>query len=258
MGKLLGCVIRMACIAGLCISMHGARGDEAAPEANPQAEGMQEVPLPAGKDFETLPAERFLAEIRKPMRTDAWGEFTGRITKVEKGKTMKGNLRVRITFSPSSMNTQIVLDDKNVYAFEQTHGEGGPVKASVRRPEKEVAPGLFDFGMGPDDLTFAFIYWKLVEELPRESSRLRECRVMRLADPKGDGFVNVWFNARHGFPMEAWWYKKGGDKPWRKLVLKGVKRYENGLWFVKELRLEGNGWKTQVKFEHVAKNPVGD
>ena len=217
-----------------------------------------EVATPDSGDMEELSAKEFLAEVRKPLRIDAWGEFTGKVTYKSNDKSVKGDLRVRITFTQSSMHTQIVLNDKNVYVLEQTHKDGEAVKAKIEPPAKEEKPGLFDFGIDPEDLTFSFIYWDFIEELPRKSSRLRECRVMRLKDPTGDGTVNVWFSAKHGFPMEAWWYKEGQEKPWRKLEFKGAKRFENGLWFVKEMRLEGNDWKTQVRFDHVELNPVGE
>ncbi len=218
-----------------------------------------EVATPDAGDMETLSAKEFLAEVRKPLRMDAWGEFTGKVTYKGKDKeSVKGELRVRITFTQASMHTQIVLNDKNVYALEQTHKDGEKVTAKIEPPEKEEKPGLFDFGVDPEDLTFSFIYWDFIEELPRKSSRLRECRVMRLKDPTGKGTVNVWFSAKHGFPMEAWWFKEGQDKPWRKLEFKGAKRFENGLWFVKEMRLEGLDWKTQVRFDHVELNPVGE
>ena len=216
------------------------------------------VAVPAEKEMTTLSAQDFLAEVRKPLRTDAWGEFTGRVTyKSPKGQ-QKGDLRVRITFTSKSMHTQIVLNDKNVYAMEQVHKEGEAVKTSIEMPETEERPGLFEFGVDPEDLTFSFIYWDFIEELPRESSRLRECRVMRLKDPTGKGTVNVFFSAKHGFPMEASWFREGETKAWRKLEFKGAKRFENGLWFVKEMRLEGDDWKTQVKFDHVALNPVSE
>lgn len=208
--------------------------------------------------METLSAEAFLAEIRKPLRVDAWGEFTGRITYKSDSASRKGTLRVRVTFTPGSMHTQIVLNDVNVYALEQVHRDGQKVTTSLERPDTEASPGLFDFGIAPEDLSFSFIYWDFVEELPRKSSRLRECRVMRLANPAGTGTVDVWFNARHGFPMEAWWYATGEKNPWRKLELKGAKRHVNGLWFVKEMRLEGKDWKSQVKFDNVEFNPVGE
>jgi hypothetical protein len=160
------------------------------------------------------------------------------------------------------MHAQIVLNDKNVYAMEQKNPTDG-TKATVTLdlPEKEEKPGLFDFGIEPEDLTFAFIYWDFIEEMPRSESRQRDCRVMKLADPTGKGgHVLVWFNTKYGFPLEARWFEKGALAPWRTLQLKGAKKHANGLWFVKEMRLEGadKKWKTQVKFDHAEINSVGD
>jgi len=216
------------------------------------------VDTPSVENVNALSAQEFLKEIRKPLRVDAWAEFTGDISYKSTDKSLKGKLRVRITFEPSSMHTQITLNERNVYLLEQTHVEGQSVKAKMERSNPEEAPSLFDFGILPEDLTFSFLYWDFLEELPRQSSRLRECRVMRLAAPKDQGTVCVWFNAKHGFPMEAWWYAKDATAPWRKLSLKGAHRYANGLWFVKEMRLEGKDWKTRVLFDHADLNPVGE
>ena len=213
----------------------------------------------SAESMSTLPSQAFLKEIRKPLRIDAWGEFTGSIVnKGAKGKR-SGNLRVRITFTKDAMFTQIVLNDVNVYSLEQKHsGENSNATVKLDLPAKETAPGLFDFGMRPEDMSFSFIYWDFVEELPREKKRMSECRVFRLASPDKDGTVLVWFHASHGFPLEARWFKNDAKEHWCKLELKGAKRHANGLWFVKEMRLEGKDWKTQVSFDHVELNAPGE
>lgn len=207
---------------------------------------------------QVLPASEFLERLREPLRTDTWGEITGKITYVgPKHEKKTGDIRIRITFTPDSMYAQITLNDVNVYGFEQNHAEDGKVTTALDFPEDEQKPGLFEFGLSPEDLTFSFIYWDFLEELPRRRSRLNECRVMKLADPKGQGTVQVWFSAEYGFPMEAWWYRPNENKPWRKLELKGAKRYENSLWFVKEMRLDGDDWKTRVVFDFAQLKTVG-
>ncbi|MDD4097819.1 MAG: hypothetical protein PHC30_03525 [Lentisphaeria bacterium] len=219
------------------------------------------LPLPpclAEEARELSPAD-FLAEVRRPLRTDAWGEITGRLTsKADGGEAVQGAIRVRMTFTPDSLHAQLVLNDVNVYGYEQKHGQDGTTTTTLDLPPHEQAPGLFAFGVAPEDLTFAFIYWDFVEELPRQKSRQRDCRVMRLADPKGNGTVQVSFSAAHGFPLEAWWYRQGEERPWRRLELKGAKKHDNGLWFVKEMRLEGLNWKTRVVFDHAEINQVGE
>ena len=220
----------------------------------------QESPQPpvAEIPFSELPAQEFLRLLRQPLAQDAWGEFTGRIIHQRKGqKKLEATLRVRVTFTPESLYAQLVLNDQNVYGLEQQRETAGKTTQHLDLPESEIKPGLFDFGVSPSDLSFAFIYWDFVEELPRGTSRWQECRVMRLADPAGSGYVDVWFQADYGFPMEAKWYHPGEKAPWRKLVMQGAKKFENGLWFVKEMRLDGDTWKTQVKFDFAANNEIG-
>jgi len=210
--------------------------------------------------LEGLSAADFLSQIRRPFRQDAWGEITGGVMHSSSKGRHKGRLRIRLTFSAESLHAQIVLNEKNVYGYEQVHGTpGAKAQISLDLPEEEVKPGLFEFGLEPEDISFAFVYWDLLRELPRESYRRRDCRVMELSDPKGKkGTVRVWFEASRGFPLKAQWYHAGEEKHWRLLELKGAKRHAKKLWFVKEMRIEGDGWKTQVHFDHVEINPVED
>ncbi|MBR6470514.1 MAG: hypothetical protein IKS83_01830 [Victivallales bacterium] len=224
-------------------------------EASPSNVVLAEEEVP----FSELPAKEFLRILREPMAQDAWGEFTGRIIHQRKGQQkLQATLRVRITFTPDSLYAQLVLNDQNVYGLEQLRETAGKTIQHLDLPDQETKPSLFDFGVSPSDLSFSFIYWDFVQELPRDSSRWQECRVMRLADPSGNGdFVDVWFQAEYGFPMEAKWYHGGEAKPWRTLLMQGAKKFENGLWFVKEMRLDGDTWKTQVKFDFAEKNEIG-
>jgi len=205
-----------------------------------------------------LAPKEFLHELRRPLRQDAWGENDGRIMHSSAKGRVKGDIRIRMSFSPDAMHAQIVLNGVNVYAFEQTHRAGDIPKTELNLPEHETAPGLFSFGVKPEDLTFAFIYWKFIKELPPENFHRRPCRVMDLADPNDNGFVRVWFHAEYGFPMLAKWYRQKEKKPWRTLELKGAKKHDDDLWFVKEMRLNGDGWKTKVRFDHVEINPLGE
>ena len=206
---------------------------------------------------EELPAREFLENLRQPLSQDAWGEATGRIIYSQKGKPkLEGNLRVKISFTQEAMFAQLVVNDKNFYGLELMRATAGKSAQHLDLPDEEVKPGLFDFGVRPSDLSFAFIFWDFVEELPRSSSRWQTCRVLKLASPDGTETVDVWFEADHGFPMEAKWYKTGEKTPWRSLIMKGAKRFENGLWFVKEMQLSGEGWKTAVKFDFAEKEDI--
>ena len=211
----------------------------------------------ARADLAKMKPEEFLAEVRRPFRQDAWGEITGRLVHVSGDKLQKGTVRIRLTFSPSSVFAQVVVNERNVYGYEQKHGRGEVPETSLDLPEKEEPPGLADFGVQPEDVTFAFIYWQLVRELPGESFHQRPCRVFELRHPEdGKGVVQVWFDAARGFPLQVKWFRAKEKTPWRTLEMKGAKKHAEDLWFVKEMRLEGADWKTQVRFDHAEINPV--
>ena len=168
---------------------------------------------PADSALQGLSAEAFLQEVRRPFRQEAWGEATGSVQYVSDSHgERRGTVRLRITFSPESLHAQLVLNDTNVYGFEQKHAGGVPAQTKVDLPEKETPPGLFDFGIEPEDLTFAFIYWDLKQELPGEDFRRRPCRVMELVHPRA---ARVWFSASHGYPLKAEWYSQAAKEPWR-------------------------------------------
>ena len=204
-----------------------------------------------------LSAVEFLREVRRPFLQEAWGEATGSLQYVSDTQgERRGNIRLRLTFATDSMHAQLVLNETNVYGFEQKHGGSIPTQTRVDLPEKETPPGLFEFGIEPEDLTFAFIYWDFRRELAAETFLRRPCRVMELGHPQGKGTVRVWFSASHGYPLKAEWYRPDSQTSWRSLELKGAKKHAKDLWFVKELRLDGEGWKTRVRFDHAEINPV--
>jgi len=211
----------------------------------------------ADTSLKDLSSEAFLAEVRRPFGQEAWGEADGTIQYVsDKDGERRGVVRLRLTFAPGSMHAQLVLNDTNVYGFEQKHDGRTPTRTKVDLPEKETPPGLFAFGIEPEDLTFAFIYWDLRKELSAEEFLRRPCRVFELAHPQGKGTVKVWFSATHGYPLKAQWFRPRSNAPWRTLELKGAKKHDKDLWFVKEMRLDGDGWKTRVRFDHAEINPV--
>ena len=208
-------------------------------------------------DLAKLSPQQFLAYVREPLRENAWGQFAGRVTyKANSGVKRKGLLRVRVTFTPESMLTQIVLNNNNVYTLEQTHKRGEPVSVVLERPEKETSPTLFDFGIEPTDLTFSFIYWDFLEELPIEQGKVGNCRVIRLKEPGKSRTAVVRFNLKYGFPEQISWFDAGKTEAVRKLELKGAKRHENGLWFIKEMRLDSADWKSMVTFDTVELNEI--
>lgn len=228
--------------------------------AQAQAPQTQQTPQPI--DLKTVPPQTFLAAIRDPLRADAWSVITGRVVHARGEEDLvKGNVRLSIRLSPQKMITQITLDDKNTYILEQAYDkQTNKTKLDLEMPLKEEKPTLKDLGIAPDDLSFAFFYWDFIEELTTNDDFANGIRVMRLRNPADpNASVKVNFNSKHGFPVEAVWLDAQSNIQ-RKLELKGAKRHKNGVWFVKEMRLEDGAktWKTQVRFDYVEKNEIGE
>lgn len=214
---------------------------------------------PQKLNLDDLTAPEFMTFVRSYSLDNVWMDLSGKLLCKRKGADLlESDLLLRASFGLDSVMGQITMGNGNVYIFTQHKGAEGSPEMELDLPEDDKSPSLFDFGIAPSDLSFAFIYWNLVEELPRQSSRMQACRVMKLANPDGSGYAEVLFHAKMGFPMEAKWFRNGESTPWRTMVMKGAKRHESGFWFVKEMVLEGDEWKTSVRFDYVNKNQISE
>ncbi len=198
-----------------------------------------------------LPAEEFLRLVRRPLQQDLWARISGTIVRMDKAGKRKAQVKLGIVFGPNANRAEILLDDRNYYELLQQHSGDAAGKAELSVPEDETGVSLAELGVEPEDVTLAFIYWDFVTEGKRESFRRQPCRVMVLEHPEGKGYVKVWFAVREGFPLKAEWYKPAATECWRTLEFKGAKKHKSKFWFVKEMRLEGEDWKTQVAFQDV-------
>jgi len=200
----------------------------------------------AAAQNEELSAKEFLHAVRQPFKQEAWGRFSGKVVHIGEAGKQRAAIRIAISFSADTTEALVVLDEGNTYRIRQEHGPNTTGRAEIERPEKERGIGLFDVGIQPDDMTLGFLYWNLIKELPRDKFRRQPCRILALEHPDLTGHARVWFSAAEGFPLKVEWYHAGDKEPWRQLEFKGAKRHRKDFWFVKEMRLEGENWKTQV------------
>ena len=230
----------------LFLGLAGA-GAGAADETKEQAAALKAAAqTPLG---EALSTAEFLAEVRRPFQQYAWGRFAGTINWAGPSAKKKLKVRVAVKFEPTAAMSQIVLNETNDYRIRQAYTETGLGKVTLTLPDNEQGVKLSDLGIRTEDLTFAFIYWDFIRELDRESVSHQACRVMDLRHPDTGEFARVWFSVDALFPLQVWWYRPGEGEPWRKLEMKGFKKHEHGLWFVKTLQLRSDDWKTQIRFD---------
>lgn len=197
-----------------------------------------------------MPPEQFLERVRQPFQQDAWARMAGRVTRSDATGKTKATIRVAILFGRDTTQARVILNDENIYVFTQVSRPGAGVPdAQFELPEVESGTTLEQLGVRTGDVTFSFLNWPFSRELASDSVGGRTCRVMQLIHPKSREKAWVWFSVAYYFPLRVHWFHEGADAPWRKLELKGLKRHAGGLWFIKNLHLKGEGWKTQVRFD---------
>jgi hypothetical protein len=195
-----------------------------------------------------LTPEVFLKYARQPFVQNAWGRFSGTIQ--FRGENGKHKLPVyfSLLFRADFMRVQVILDETDVYNVMQVYYREGTPSITIEKPEAERAPSLADLGIKPEDITFSFLYWDLVKEVDGEEVRGHDCRVMNLVNPRTGDTATVWFSAEYLFPLKVICRDKGAaETEARTLEFTDFERHGD-IWYVKNLRLEGNNWKTRVKF----------
>lgn len=197
--------------------------------------------------FEDLPGRQFLDLARRPFRNDAWGRFAGRIEHRSDAFDARMDVHLSVLFQRDLMRGQLVLDRRKLYGITQVYYAEGLPGTTLDLPENDEAPTLGDFGVRPEDLAFSFLYWAPLRELEMDDVRGRDCRVFRLRNPNTGEEVQAWFSVEYLFPLKADWYDADAESPTRTLEFTDFER-DGDLWYVKSFRLEGEGWKTRVKF----------
>ncbi|NOY81989.1 MAG: hypothetical protein GXP31_13410 [Kiritimatiellaeota bacterium] len=197
-----------------------------------------------------LPPGEFLKLARTPFSTNAWVRASGYVQYRRKDSKGKLPLALAIRYEPNGMRAQIVLDSQWVTTLTETHGNDAIPTVRIAEPPSKQAVRLATLGIRSGDITFSFLYWNLVREFPKDSMRGQACRVLLLANPRNQGRVRAWFHAKYAFPLKALWFRPDADTPWRTLEFKHFKKFGK-FWFVKELVLNGEDWRTRVVFRKV-------
>jgi hypothetical protein len=194
-----------------------------------------------------LSAESFLAYARQPFVQNAWGRFSGTVQHQGPAGRVKLPIYLAVMFQQDFMRAQIILDRTAYYGIMQVYYSAGLPNVTVDLPDKEPAVSLKELGIEPKDITFSFLYWKFERELAMEEVRGQDCRVMQLRHPDTGDHVTAWFSADYFFPLQVVSYESGEDTASRTLEFTDFKKH-NDVWYVTKMRLQGPGWKTQVKF----------
>ncbi len=217
-------------------------------------------------DVAKLNSQDFLKLVRTPVAAGNWVKLAGKINHRRRTKdgniSQEGQLYVAILFTKIMALGQVAIDDKEAYSI----GQNFKNKATSVTPIKKGGYKnslLSQFGVKATDLTFSFIYWDFVKELPQESLRAQKCRIFILKDKNTQQIAKVYFSTTALFPMKITWYKVTEQN--KNKTVKDIKideknkerememnsfRKQNDMWIVTGINLYGgdNSWRTKISF----------
>lgn len=201
---------------------------------------------------DALSGEEFLARVRRPAVRPSYAAMSGESRHVRRGREATVSaLYLGIMFNSERTLAQLVIGDREGYFVGQAYAAGTD-GCSVIPVNKTGYPDslLANYGLRPQDLTLAFIYWTLEKELPEESLMTLNCRVFLLRSPDGKEQVRAYLSSKYFFPLKAEWFA-GDDTayetPVRTLEVSSFRKQDD-FWLVKNLKLYGPGWLTQINF----------
>lgn len=179
---------------------------------------------------------------------------TVRIAQTAQNRALRGELRnagktvpfhltmsagvVRYEFTTPPLTLQLRLGERDSRLEEIT--KGGTEKITPARFDTRVLGTDISY----EDLSLRFLYWPKAAVEGEQTMILQKCWIIRVepASPKDSqyGSVKLWIAKNSGALMQAEAYNDAGKFVRRFKVISGQKT-EEGLWILKEMRIEWVG-----------------
>lgn len=200
---------------------------------------------------EKVSAEEFVARARRSNGQATYARLYGVLQYRSRNRNGKPNpvLTMPIYFGtiihPDRAIAQLILDDNEGYMLSQAQGSG---VTTVKPMRKDQSDKLGKVGVRASDLVMSFLFCKVEKEFDSELLRgMIKCRVFLLDDEANKEKVKVWISSEHAFPLKAEFYKYGESSRYRELEASALTK-KNDLYYVRRIRLEGDGWVTRIDF----------
>ena len=202
-------------------------------------------------DFDpaSLDSGSFLQLARRPFLQHAWARLDGTVQFKNDHRNVKLPLHLAILMHSDYLRAEFTLDHSDLYEVRQAYSDQGVSNVRITPPPQPQAPPLESLGVAAEDITFSFLYWEFVEELPGRTVRGQKCRVMRLRNPQTHAEVVVSLSAQYVGPMRVEHFKAGETQAYRWMEFTDFERHGD-LYYVTAAQLRGKNWKTQVKFNN--------
>lgn len=193
---------------------------------------------------------KFMERVRTPFLESRVGRAEGEIQHRGTPEVPR-RLPVTVTFrfGAAEARATATLGGSAPYAFVWRHGQAG--SARIEEHPDDPPATVEQLGLRAEDLTFSFLFWEVVEEGEREVIAGQPCRVIRLRDPADGGAVLGWFSEKFLFPLRLEWSRPGERDPWRVCEFNRFGKLDDGTWFLRAMRLYGQGWKTKLTLDEV-------
>jgi hypothetical protein len=152
-----------------------------------------------------------------------------------------GNI-IRYEFTNPPQVLQLRLGNNDARLEEITDGK--TAKVSPRRFDERVR----DTDISYEDLSLCFLYWPNAIVQGEQTMLLQKCWIVRVEPgSRGDtqyGKVDLWISKKTGALMQAEAFDAAGKLSRRFKVMSGQSLGE-GLWILKEMRIESFGGRSQ-------------
>lgn len=156
-----------------------------------------------------------------------------------------------VVITPGKSITQIIVNNNEGYLV----GRVANTSTSVRSLGKKAAV-MQRIGISPRDLSMSFLDGKLIKELPSETLRMVNCRVLLLKCEKPAEWCRIYVAKDYFFVLKAEFFTsepKENDKPVRTLEVDSFAQ-KNKLYYTRSLVLSGAGWRTDISFDRADMN----
>ena len=149
---------------------------------------------------------------------------------------------IRYEFTNPAQVIQLRMGEKEARLEEITDGKAA--KVSPRRFDDRVR----DTDISYEDLSLCFLYWPTATVQGEQTMLLQKCWIVRVSPgPRGDtqyGKVDLWISKKTGAMMQAEAFDSAGKLSRRFKVISG-QSLGDGLWILKEMRIESFGGRSQ-------------
>lgn len=205
-----------------------------------------------GEESSSPSSLKFLDIVRRNHPIDTWAKMSGEVSHKRKGSsTITTPIKLGVRFTDTRGLTKITIGENNK---EESYTVGQPYNGDapsvITSAKSQDAPELANYGLKPEDLTMAFLYWKFEKELDKTTLKGMDCRVLLLSNPATKEQVKVYITSDYYYPMEAEWFKPEKKESYRTYYINSFTKVDK-LWAPNSFYLCGPGWRTNVEFDKV-------